>query len=404
MSQVLYLDTARLGQISTSAKRALNAALEFSEAYGASAYFDAFLHGGSSALRDPREFSGLSNWQGIELFKQEIKDNFFGGAGGVVFANRTANLMSFASRMLFARCRNVLVTDLNWKSFNPILNASIPNENCRTTEVRIQDLILSQGATSEEIVQLILAEYLNNDCDGLFLPVVSNHGIHLPVKVIVDTIRSNAKLRFSVMDAAQAINHVDIGWACGTVDFIFGGTHKWLRSYEPMAFGYFGMPSSWSFISDSINREINRNAMADSLMRMSQSPNSQIEETVNLCPLFAASGALKDMESTKAASGGDQVSAIVQDVAARAGWNCILPSPEFQSRILLLNQPRLREAKSGVIRNALSRLGVAATDYPGGVCRISLPRKIDAAQTEQLKNALACVNKQITQRASLFRP
>ena len=160
-----------------------------------------------------------------------------------------------------------------------------------------------------------------------------------------------------------------------------------------MALGYFGIPSSMSFVSDSIGREIKSNPLADSLMRISQSTNSQIEETVNLCPLFAASGALKDMESSKGVSGSNQVSTIFQDVAARAGWNCILPSFEFQSRILLLNQPRLQEAKSGDIRKALGRFGVAVTDYSGGICRISLPKTIDVTQVKQLQHALASVNK-----------
>jgi len=394
VSQVLYLDTARLGQISSSAKRALNAALEFNKAYGAAAYFDDLLYGGSSAHEDPHEFDGLSSWHGLNQFKQEIKRNLFGDdSGGIVFANRTASLMSLASKMLFARCRNVLVTDLNWNSFNPILNASIPNTTCRTSEVRIRDLILIKGASVEEVIQLLLTEYSNKGCDGLFLPAISHDGIQLPVKAIVEAIKANAKLRFSVVDAAQAINHVDIGWARETVDFVFGGTHKWLRSYEPMALGYFGIPSSMSFVSDSIGREIKSNPLADSLMRISQSTNSQIEETVNLCPLFAASGALKDMESSKGVSGSNQVSTIFQDVAARAGWNCILPSFEFQSRILLLNQPRLQEAKSGDIRKALGRFGVAVTDYSGGICRISLPKTIDVTQVKQLQHALASVNK-----------
>jgi len=35
---------------------------------------------------------------------------------------------------------------------------------------------------------------------------------------------------------------------------------------------------------------------------------------------------------------------------------------------------------------------VAATDYPGGICRISLPKTIDVTQTELLEKALANVN------------
>ena len=394
MSQVLYLDTARLGQISTSAKRALNAALEFNKAYGANAYFDTFLYGGSSALKDPYEFGDLSSWQGTEGFKRDIKRHFFSSdLGEIVLASRTASLMSLAAKMLFARCRNVLVTDLNWNSFTPILTASIPNANCSVTEVRIKDRILNQKASAEEIIRLLLAAYSKHGCDGLFLPAVSNHGIQLPVEAILKTIRANAKLRFSVVDAAQAINHVDIGWARGTADFIFGGTHKWLRSYEPMAFGYFGMPSSLSFISNSIGREMKSNPLADSLMRISQSPNSRIEETVNLCPLFAASGALKDSApATTVSSVNHQVRTVVEDAAGRAGWKCLVPSPEFQSQILLLKHPWMQKAKSGYLRKALSRFGVAATDYPGGICRISLPRTIDETQAELLENALVSVN------------
>ena len=235
-------------------------------------------------------------------------------------------------------------------------------------------------------------EYLKHGCDGLFLPAVSNHGIQLPVEAILKTIRANAKLRFSVVDAAQAINHVDIGWARGTADFIFCGTHKWLRSYEPMAFGYFALPNSLSFISDSIDREIHGNPMTDSLMRISESADSHIEETVNLSPLFAAFGALKDAEKATRAPAVDQVRTVVEDAIARAGWKSLFPSQEFQSRILLLKQPRLQKTKSGEIRKALSRFGVAATDYPGGVCRISLPRTINETQAELLENSLVSLN------------
>ena len=83
---------------------------------------------------------------------------------------------------------------------------------------------------------------------------------------------------------------------------------------------------------------------------------------------------------------------MVEDAAGRAGWKCFVPSPEFQSQILLLKHPWMQKAKSGYLRKALSRFGVAATDYPGGICRISLPRTIDETQAELLENALVSVN------------
>lgn len=391
MPQILYLDTARLGQISPSAKRALNGALKFNKAYGASAYFDDFLFGGAGTLKDAHEFDGLNCWQGIDRFKDEIRRRLFvGDQGEIVFANRTASLMSLAAKMLFARCRNVLVTDLNWNSYHRILDNAKPNKSCRITEVSIKDSILIRSATAEEITELIVEEYLRSKCDGIFIPAVCNLGIQLPVDSIIKRIKEKTKLRFSVVDAAQAINHIDISWACGAVDFIFGGTHKWLRAYEPMAIGYFGSLGSISFVSDIIIRELENNPLADPLTRLSHTAASQIEETVNLCPLFAAAGALKDSGQTNWTRD-SQIRNAVEAIAFKNGWEHSSLSPDMQSRILLLKKPHLQNTQAGTIRNALSRNGVAVTDYPGGFCRISLPEKLDEGQMGQLENALAKV-------------
>lgn len=405
MPQVFYLDTARLGQISPSAKRALNGALEFNKVYGASAYFDDLLFGGASSLNDAHEFDGLDFWQGVGRFKNEIKRQLFGSDDGeIVFANRTASLMSLAAKMLFARCRNVLVTDLNWDSYSRILESSIPNGGCQVTEIKIRDRIFNCGASAEEITQLILEAYCRHECDGLFLPALCNHGIRLPVSSIVKSIRARAKLRFSVVDAAQAINQVDISWARQTVDFIFGGSHKWLQAYEPMAIGYYGLPSSFSFVSDTIIRELEHNPIADPLMRISHSAACQVEETVNLCPLFAAAGALHDAKDQTYGMFDNQTRAVVKAMAIGNGWECSTPSPDFQSRILMLRKPLLRNAEAGIIRGALGRMGVAVTDYRGGLCRISLPQTINEDQAAKLDNALAKVAYPFIPPAFLFRP
>ena len=53
MDGVLYLDTARLGQISVGARQALTDVMRFSQAYGASTYFDDLLFEGNEQLRNP---------------------------------------------------------------------------------------------------------------------------------------------------------------------------------------------------------------------------------------------------------------------------------------------------------------------------------------------------------------
>ena len=63
---MLYLDTARLGLVSPSAKRALIAAMEFNQVFGAGAYFDELLMSGSGGVAGANEFDGLEIWPGIE--------------------------------------------------------------------------------------------------------------------------------------------------------------------------------------------------------------------------------------------------------------------------------------------------------------------------------------------------
>ena len=293
--------------------------------------------------------------------------------------------------MLFARCRNVLVTDLNWSSYNSILESAKPNPNCQVTEVRIRDLILNQKGSIEQVSETISKAYCQNECDGLFLPAICNHGIRLPIVSIVASIKEKSSLRFSAVDVAQAINHADIAWADGTVDFIFGGTHKWLRSFEPMAVGYFGQKGSASFVRDTVIRELENNPLADPLTRITQSAASHVEETVNLCPLFAAAGALKDMKPKTGVGRSFEIRRMVESTAANAGWKYLTPSRDLQSRILLLRKPNMENASAGIIRKLLMRMGVAATDYSGGLCRISLPDSINEKQLAQLEHALANV-------------
>lgn len=389
LSQLLYLDTARLGQASPSAKRALIGALDFNQAVGASAYFEELLFGGAGAVNITEEFDGLELWQGIAQFSEDIKQTFFGSnEGQAVFASRTASLMSLAAKMLHARCSKVLVADLNWQPFNEILVQSRSNSNFRISSVEIKDKIFSHHGTSAEVIQTIVSAYISNGCDGIFLPAVCNLGVALPIPEILNAIRERGEIRFSVVDAAQAINHVDLRWAKNAVDFTFGGTHKWLQSYEPMALGYFAKPSSRTFVQDSIKRELAINALADPLLRITHSDAFQKPQTVNLCPLFAVSGALKDAQSGMPSIDSDNARAVLHRVAGRADWDCFSVSREFQSRIVLLNKKRFQNAEAGVIRKMLSRMGVAVTDYTGGICRISLPDKFDNQQAELLATAL----------------
>ena len=393
MPPLLYLDTARLGQVSPSAKRALISALEFNQALGASAYFDELFFAGANSVKIANDFEGLAFWPGVEAFSSDIKKTLFASdSGETVFASRTSSLMHIAAKLLFSRCSKILVTDLNWQPFNEILSNAPNNSCCEIFTVDIKNSIFDDGATIDEIVELIATKFEVKQCNGIFLPAVCNLGVALPVVKIMDAIRKRAEIRFSVVDAAQAINHVSLRGVGESVDFTFGGTHKWLRSFEPMALGYFAKRGSRTFISETIERELKTNPISDSLMRITKSNAPQKSETVNLAPMFAAAGAIFDVRREAGNAGEENNPRVaVENIATQSGWKPMKIAGDLRSQILLLKNHRLHKASFGEIRQALIKNGVAASDSLGGICRISLPEIMDEKQLDHLRNALANV-------------
>lgn len=113
----LYLDTARLGQMSQRAQQMLLDFTRFAGEEGGSPFFERFLQDGSeswtAAVRS--RFPSLTHWRGVGSLKQDLRTL----AGSrpdlpLLMVNRSTQLMKFAARLLFQRCRNVLVTDLCW--------------------------------------------------------------------------------------------------------------------------------------------------------------------------------------------------------------------------------------------------------------------------------------------------
>ena len=388
LSQMLYLDTARLGLVSPSAKRALIAAMEFNQVFGAGAYFDELLMSGTGGVAGANEFDGLEIWPGIEAFSTDIKETFFGSnQGDLVFASKTSSLMSLAAEMLFSRCSRVLVTDLNWQPYDAVLQTVANKKNGQISKVEIKQQIFDRSLSADAVIEKIASTFIDERCDGIFLPAVCDWGIALPVTKILECIRSSREIRFALLDTAQAINHVDLHWGREEVDFSFGGTHKWLRSYEPMAIGHFAKPSSRTFIRDVIDRHLADNPLADPLLRITQANAPQKSETVNLCPLFAAAGALEDAKTTQLEKNSDHSRSAMVDAVNATSWEMVSPNTDFDSQILMFKNSKIENADPRQIRNTLNRLGVAASAYAGGVCRVSVPQSITQLQADQMEIA-----------------
>src|SRR5262249_40526094 len=72
LAGVLYLDTARLGRMSPSARRAHQDFVAMAGEEGGSLYFDRFLQVGASSL-DPGRYPGLAGWHGIAALKRCLR-------------------------------------------------------------------------------------------------------------------------------------------------------------------------------------------------------------------------------------------------------------------------------------------------------------------------------------------
>ena len=113
MPATLYLDTARLGQMSPTALQTHCDFVRLMAEDPSSLYTEEFLFGGAMAAPNISErFPELARWPGIERFKQQLRAAFAASSGSeteVLVASRTTNLMKLGINSLTG-CRRLLAT------------------------------------------------------------------------------------------------------------------------------------------------------------------------------------------------------------------------------------------------------------------------------------------------------
>lgn len=383
----LYLDTARLGRMCPEAQAADQDFARFASEEGCSLYFEHFLRSGYTALPRSlaRQYSGLSFWAGVRGFKNDLKSALLLPRERHVFiANRSAQLVRLAARLLASRCENILVSDMEWPAYLQTLEAEVGRAGRTLTRLPLRDAVLRDGTTDVELVERIAAAYRTADCDGLFLSAVTFQGIRMPVATVVQALGPRYRPRFTVVDGAQAVNHVPLGLAAGYCDLLLTGCHKWLRAYHPLGLAFCCREASENLVLQTYTEMRRRRELDDPLLAFS----SQLEtgereyfsETVNLVPMFTAAAAVRRMLTTPRSKHDELVSQVqnadrVADQAPAAGWRPVRPSVGMRSGILLLEprNPGIRSAPPDVLRERLLTAGVALTTYEGATVRASLP-------------------------------
>jgi len=397
----LYLDTARLGQMSPRACRASVDFARFASEHGCSLYLSQLLHDGFSSWPEALQecYSGLADWQGVTALADQFKKLANATPGSdLVIAARSAELMRFAAKLLIGPCRNVLVTDLSWPAYEKILAEERRGAECRCTRLEVRQAILRQGMTTAELIDRLASTFVCNRCDGLFLPLVDNLGVRLPIRAIVNRIRQEAELRFTIVDGAQSIGHVPLDLEDGYCDLFLAGCHKWLRAFSPLGLAFFGQPGSTTYIRDSLRRWTDNGDLDDPLLAFSRELSTTFKcqrqsfgETVNIVPLFTASGAVQDALAQQCWSCSADSRQDVIGVACDNGWKPISPEQGFTSRIMLF-EPRNGPCESSpeAIKSAFLAGGVALSAYDNGLIRLSLPRsKLGTPDLSSLESGFA---------------
>ena len=219
------------------------------------------------------------------------------------------------------------------------------------------------------------------------MPAICNFGIKLPIEQVVRRISAKSEIRFSVIDAAEAGNHVELASLGKLVDFTIAGSHKWIQSCAPLAFGLFGRKGSESFIKMSIAAYLDEKVTADPLMKFTERSDGQFGETLNLTGLFACGGALQDLKDVSLAPESDGTRQKIVELAVAAGWSILKPQKEFHSKILMIRMPGFDQSK-GSLRRLFIKSQVAVSEFAGGYCRISIPARLDDEDLKRLQSAL----------------
>lgn len=383
MSELLYLDTARLGRMSPGAAAAHRDFVALAGDEGGGLYFDRFLADGFQGCPDsfPTRYPGLANWRGVGGLKTDLR--VLAGCvpdSPLLLASRSTALMRFAARLLFHPCRNVLTTDLDWPPYKAVLTAEAVAAARTLTEVPLREGVLSGRLTETELIDVVCDRFAQTKCDGLYLTAVNNLGIRFPAERVLRRLEATHTVRTVVVDGAQEFCHVPHSLRFETCDLYLAGAHKWLRGYHPLGMAFYGRRQSRGRVRTVLSHGLRSGEIDDPLLRFTVRLESGIDEhvseTVNLTPLFSTNGALADASHTAGAwttrmRNLEAVAAALLGV----GWEPMLADREFRSGILLVRaeRPKVQAADSDSLRAALREAGVAATTYPGGLVRLSMP-------------------------------
>ncbi|MCA9050981.1 MAG: hypothetical protein KDA89_19730, partial [Planctomycetaceae bacterium] len=250
------------------------------------------------------------------------------------------------------RCERVLLTDLTWPPYLLWMLEHFGSSGIDVSLLPLKHAVWKEGRSADDIAEMILTQLQTKNCDGLFLPAITHTGIKLPVATILNELHHQRAHTATVVDASQAFGHIVTNSWSHLADFTFGGMHKWVRAYLPLAVGF--TKHDGSSIRTSLPAEF--------------LPNYR-NETMNFSPLITTCGALSDI-CAKDCVGHESIISASQKRLSEEEWDLITPDGTMQSRIRLIRCHL--NANPLILRTMLVGRGIAATVFADGTVRLSL--------------------------------
>ena len=377
MLRPLYLDSARIGQLAPSARKSLVEFLNFVGTTPTHPCLIDWLRTGEVADRDTH---CLPAWPGIKNLERSIAGLFEAPVRSRVFmSSRSLTLIRLGLQQLFRLCRRCMTLDTCWPRYLQEVHRASAEKSDSVFVKSFRRPVYDRGVSVEEFCENLCLTYCSEGCDGLFLPAVDHLGTRIPVAQIVRTIRRfGGEIRFIMIDAAQALGHVPLDDDCRVADFLVAGTHKWLGSYSTLGLGLAPQTTSSPAIEFSFQQALRNTFIDDGLLafveQLRDGANIQ-SETVNLCPLFSASGTILNYvrPTTDTVTARLRNAQEVMRIAEQVGWNAELPDSEMRSGILLLQLPRhSRQLPASQLQQVFADQSVFLTAYDRGLIRLSL--------------------------------
>lgn len=392
MNETLYLDTARIGQISHRAAAACCAATELANKDPGRIFCEV-------TKLDGKDSSAIPCWRGTSGLQKSVLECIgLGDQRHLLVANSSASIAKISARALFLTSTSVLCTDLIWPRYRSILKQEARRWSKELIALPIRDRLV--GLSCSEICEAVTNAFLQAGCDSLFLTGVSSHGFRLPIEQIVSSVKAQAEVRFVAVDGSQEFAQIDHASSCRVADIYLFSGQKWLGTYHPIAFGLYGKPRSRDFIEVTLDRMIQAGEVEDTLLRFHQSLQSQrvdaFQETVSVMPLLAASGAVSDLLSRNRNPNSLQFCirnrAFISEIARRRNWSVVnnVPEEKLSTRMAMLRHPLGSSWPKKEFDSMLHRTKTVCSTFESGHVRLSLPNRL--LTSEELSKIEECLS------------